>query len=203
MKRGLTGHYVPLPSAGGEKARAFVPNPLPPLPPLEVDGEIQELIQNAMLALGRLDGLTAVLPHPDLFLYSYIRREAVLSSQIEGTQSSLSDLLLFEHDVVGGAPLADVQETSNYISAMTHGLKRIEDGFPLSLRLIKEVHGLLLTGVRGGQALPGEFRRSQNWIGGTRPGTARFVPPPHHEVLAAMGALEKFLHDDPEPTPIL
>jgi len=127
----------------------------------------------------------------------------VLSSQIEGTQSSLSDLLLFEHDVAPGAPIADVRETSNYIAAMTHGLQRLEDGFPLSLRLVKEVHGLLLQGVRGGQAAPGEFRRTQNWIGGTRPGTARYVPPPHHEVLSAMGALERFLHDDPAPTPLL
>src|SRR6266511_3172288 len=188
---------------GGESYYVFHPKPLPPDPPLDIDIELQQLLAKANQALGRLDGVTLLLPDPDLFLYSYIRKEAVLSSQIEGTQSSLSDLLLFEHDVAPGAPIADVRETSNYIAAMSHGLRRIEEGFPLSLRLIKEVHGLLLAGVRGGQASPGEFRRSQNWIGGTRPGTARYVPPPHQEVLPMMGALEKFLHDDPVPTPIL
>src|SRR5256885_17125784 len=121
MKRGLTGHYVPLPSAAGEKARAFVPDVLPPSPPLEIDMEIQELIQSAMLALGRLDGLTSVLPDPQIFLYSYVRKEAVLSSQIEGTQSSLSDLLLFEMQGVASVPLEDVQEVSNYVAAMNHG----------------------------------------------------------------------------------
>ncbi len=127
MKRGLTGHYVPLPSAAGEKARAFVPNPLPPVPPLALDAEIQELIEKAMLALGRLDGLTTVLPDPTLFLYSYVRKEAVLSSQIEGTQSSLSDLLLFEMEGVAGVPLNDVQEVSSYVAAMNFGLKRLAD----------------------------------------------------------------------------
>lgn len=188
---------------GGETFYVFHPRPLPPEPALSIDVELQKLLDTANQALGRLDGVTLLLPDPDLFLYSYIRKEAVLSSQIEGTQSSLSDLLLFEHDVASGAPIADVQETSNYIGAMHHGLRRIQEGFPLSLRLIKEVHGLLLQGVRGGHAVPGEFRRSQNWIGGTRPGNARYVPPPHHQVLPAMGALEKFLHDDPVPTPIL
>jgi Fic family protein len=143
------------------------------------------------------------LTDPDQFLYSYIRKEAVLSSQIEGTQSSLSDLLLFEHDVTPGVPIEDVRETSNYIRAMEHGLQRLHEGFPLSLRLIREVHALLLEGGRGGERAPGEFRRTQNWIGGTRPGNARYVPPPAHEVLPTMGALEKFLHDEPVATPIL
>src|SRR5579862_9436230 len=123
MQRGLTGHYVPLPSAAGETARAFVPNPLPPLSALKLDAEIQELIQNAMLAIGRLDGLTTVLPDPAIFLYSYVRKEAVLSSQIEGTQSSLSDLMLFEMEGVAGVPIDDVQEVSNYVAAMNYGLK--------------------------------------------------------------------------------
>lgn len=155
-------------------------------PPLVVDAEMQALLDRANQALGRLDGITLLLPDPDHFLYSYIRKEAVLSSQIEGTQSSLSDLLLFEHDAAPGVPRHDVEETSNYIAAMNHGLRRMEQGFPISLRLLREVHARLLQGVRGGEKDPGEFRRSQNWIGGTRPGNARFVPPPAHEVLPAM-----------------
>jgi Fic family protein len=187
----------------GETYAAFLPKPLPPEPPLRIDFELQELLDTANQALGRLDGITLLLPDPDQFLYSYIRKEAVLSSQIEGTQSSLSDLLLFEHDIAPGVPIEDVRETSNYIGAMTHGLERINSGFPLSLRLLREIHELLLAGSRGAERAPGEFRRSQNWIGGTRPGNARYVPPPAHEVLPAMGALEKFLHNDPVRTPIL
>ena len=202
MKRGLTGHYVPLPSAAGEKARAFVPNPLPPVPPLALDAEIQELIEKAMLALGRLDGLTTVLPDPTLFLYSYVRKEAVLSSQIEGTQSSLSDLLLFEMEGVAGVPLNDVQEVSSYVAAMNFGLKRLAD-LPLSLRLLKEIHGVLLAKGRGSKKEPGEFRRSQNWVGGTRPGNAVYVPPPPDQLIECLGPLEKFLHNDPVKTPLL
>lgn len=202
MKRGLTGHYTPLPSAGGEKARAFVPNPLPPMPPLELDAEIQELIQNAMLAVGRLDGLIVVLPDPQIFLYSYVRKEAVLSSQIEGTQSSLSDLLLFEMEGVAGVPIDDVQEVSNYVAAVNYGLKRLEK-LPLSLRLLKEIHGVLLAKGRGSKKELGEFRRSQNWVGDSRPGNALFVPPPPEQVLECLGALEKFLHNDPVKTPLL
>lgn len=190
-------------SSSGEVYLAFYPSPLPPVPPLAIDPETQNLLDTANQALGRLDGITLLLPDPDQFIYSYVRKEAVLSSQIEGTRSSLSDLLLFEHDVAPGVPIEDVQETSNYIRATNHGLARIREGFPLSLRLIKEVHELLLEQGRGSGRSPGEFRRTQNWIGGTRPGNARYVPPPAHEVLAAMGALEKFLHNDPVPTPIL
>src|SRR5262249_3273087 len=136
--------------------------------------------------------------------YTYIRKEAVLSSQIEGTQSSLSDLLLFENNAAPGVPEADARETFNYIEAMNHGLRRIQsDELPLSLRLLKEVHARLLTDTRGADKTPGEFRTTQNWIGGTRPGNARFVPPPPHELMRAMGALELFLHDDPVQTPIL
>src|SRR5688572_18743147 len=188
---------------GGETYWAFHPRPLPPVPPLTIDSGTQDLLDTANQALGRLDGITLLLPDPDQFLYSYTRKEAVLSSQIEGTQSSLSDLLLFEHDVSPGVPIEDVRETSNYIRAMTHGLERIRGGFPLSLRLIREIHELLLEGGRGGHRTPGDFRRTQNWLGGTRPGNARFVPPPAHEVLPAMGALEKFLNDDPVRSPIL
>ncbi len=202
MQRGLTGHYVPLPSAAGEKARAFVPHPLPPAPQLELDADLHEQIERSMLALGRLDGLTTVLPDPAIFLYSYVRKEAVLSSQIEGTQSSLSDLLLFEMEGVAGVPLDDVQEVSNYVAAMNYGLKRLEK-LPLSLRLLKEIHGVLLAKGRGGKKEPGEFRRSQNWVGGTRPGNAAYVPPPPDQVLECLGALEKFLHNDPVKTPLL
>jgi Fic family protein len=188
---------------GGESYHVFYPNSLPPEPPLEITPERQEQLDTANQALGRLDGITLLLPDPDQFLYSYIRKEAVLSSQIEGTQSSLSDLLLFEHDLAPGVPISDVRETSNYIAALNHGLARIEGGFPLSLRLLSEVHERLMEGARGTERSPGQFRRSQNWIGGSRPGNARFVPPPAHEVLPALGALEKFLHDDPVQTPIL
>jgi len=201
VTRGLTGHYVPIPSIG-EPCRAFVPRPLPPDPPLALDVELHRLHEQATLALGRLDGLTAVLPDPDLFIHSYVRKEAVLSSQIEGTQSSLSDLLLFESDALPGVPLADVQEVSNYVAAMHHGLNRLPD-LPVSLRLLKEIHRVLLARGRGSGKEPGEFRRSRNWVGGTRPGNARFVPPPPDHVIECLGALEKFLHDDQAQMPLL
>ena len=190
-------------SAGGEEFYSYHPKPLPPSPPLVIDPDTQELLGRANQALGRLDGITLLLPDPDQFRSAYIRKEAVLSSQIEGTQSSLSDLLLFEHDEATGVPIADTRETFNYIRAINHGIARMGEGFPLSLRLLKEVHALLLESGRGARQAPGEFRSSQNWIGGTRPGNARYVPPPAHEVLPAMGALEKFLHNDPVKTPVL
>jgi len=189
---------------GSDGYSAFHPAPLPPDPPIRIEPAIQALLDEANQALGRLDGITLLLPDPDQFLYSYIRKEAVLSSQIEGTQSSLSDLLLFENEGAPGVALDDVEETANYIAAMDHGLKRILSGeLPLCNRLLREVHERLMTGARGGDKDPGQFRRSQNWIGGSRPGNARFVPPPPTDVPAAMGNLEKYLHDDPEPTPIL
>ena len=160
-----------------ETVRSFVPPPLPPDPPLRLDG-LQQLLEQANQAVGRLDGLASILPDLSLFIYTYVRKEAVLSSQIEGTQSSLSDLLLFENDEVPGAPIQDVQEVSNYVAAMNHGLQRLRSGFPLSLRLICETHDVLLSKGRGSEKQPGEFRRSQNRIGGTRPGNASFVPPP-------------------------
>ena len=203
MERGLTGHYIPIATVGAEKCRAFVPHPLPPDPPLEVDAEIQTLLERATLALGRLDGLTSVLPDPNLFLYSYVRKEAVLSSQIEGTQSTLSDLLLFENEAALGVPLNDVLETSNYVAAMTHGLSRLREGMPISLRLLKEMHGILLAKGRGSEKDRGEFRRSQNWFGGSRPGNATFVPAPPDYLMDCLGALEKFLHDEPARTPLL
>ncbi|MDP2137883.1 MAG: Fic family protein [Candidatus Didemnitutus sp.] len=196
MYRGLTGYKLPIRTAG-EPCAAFVPNPLPPEPPATWDAA---LFQRASVSLGRLSGVTTLLPDPHLFLYSYIRKEALLSSQIEGTQSSLSELLLFENSALPGLPLDDVQEVSNYVAAMNHGLARLREGFPLSLRLVQEVHRELLAKGRGCEQQPGEFRRSQNWIGGTRPGNALFVPPPPDHLLDCLGALEKFLRDETVPS---
>lgn len=202
MQRDTTGQYVQS-IAGGEAVRAFVPWPLPPAPALDLSGPRQRLVEQATVALGRLDSVSTLLPDPQLFLYAYVRREAVLSSQIEGTQSSLSDLLLFELDEAPGAPFDDVQEVSNYIAALQHGVCRLREGFPLRNRLLREMHTHLMARGRGSDKMPGEFRRSQNWIGGTRPGNARFVPPPPNEVETCMGALEAFLHNDNDSLPIL
>jgi Fic family protein len=202
MKRELQGRYVTI-STVGEKAQAFVPSPLPPRPPIDWMPELRSKFDQALLALGRLDSVSTLLPDTSLFLYMYVRKEAVLSSMIEGTQSSLSDLLLFELDQEPGVPLDDVREVSNYVAALDHGLRLMEKGLPLSLRLFREIHSVLLTKGRGSNQTPGEFRRSQNWIGGTRPGNAAFVPPPAEEVLECMSKLEFFLHDQPEPTPVL
>ncbi len=197
-----SGQYL-LSSTSPEPFRAFVPAPLPPEPPLELGDTLQDLMEQANRALGRLDGIGTLLPDTRLFLYSYIRKEALLSSQIEGTQSSFSDLLLYENQEAPGVPIDDVQEVSSYVAAMEHGLRRIREGFPLSLRLIREIHEILLSNGRGSHKSPGEFRRSQNWIGGSRPGNARYVPPPPEKVMECLGALEKFLHDDPVKTPTL
>lgn len=202
MKRDLQGRFVTI-STVGEKAQAFVPALLPPAPPIEWSPELRGKFDQALLALGRLDSVSILLPETSLFIYTYIRKEAVLSSQIEGTQSSLSDLLLFELEQQPGVPTDDVQEVSNYVAALDHGLVRLNDGFPLSLRLIKEMHEKLLSKGRGSNKTPGEFRISQNWIGGTRPGNAVFVPPPPENIQECMGALELFLHDQPEHTPVL
>ena len=202
MNRDLQGHYITI-STVGEKVQAFVPAPLPPVPPIKWSSELREKFDQALLALGRLDSVSVLLPDTSLFLYMYVRKEAVLSSMIEGTQSSLSDLLLFEFEHQPGVPLNDVQEVSNYVAALNHGLNRLGEGFPLSLRLLKEIHSVLLSKGRGKECDPGEFRRSQNWIGGSRPGTAAFVPPPQDHVQESMGKLELFLHDQPEKTPVL
>ena len=202
MKRKLQGQYVSI-STVGEKARALIPAPLPPKPSIEWTPKLRGKFDQALVALGRLDSISTYLPDISLFLHMYVRKEAVLSSMIEGTQSSLSDLLLFELDMEPGVPLDDVREVSNYVAALEHGLKRLAEGFPLSLRLIKEMHAVLLSRGRGSNQTPGEFRRTQNWIGGTRPGNAAFVPPPANQVIKCMGELELFLHDRPEPTPPL
>jgi len=202
MKRRRTGQYIPVPTPG-EPYKAFVPDPLPPAPALDIDESLRGTLDQALLALGRLDSLASLLPDTSLFLYMYVRKEAVLSSQIEGTQSSLSDLLLYENEAVPGVPLDDVREVSSYVAAMEYGLRRLGEGFPLSLRLMKQIHGILLAKGRGSHKTPGEFRRSQNWIGGTRPGNAAFVPPPPDKVIECMGHLEKFLNNKPAKTSTL
>ena len=202
MKRKLQGRYVTI-STVGERAQAFVPAPLPPHPPIAWTPALRSKFDRALLAPGRLDSASTLLPDTSLFLYMYVRKEAVLSSMIEGTQSSLSDLLLFELDEEPGVPVDDVQEVSNYVAALNHGLRLLRDELPLSLRLFREIHGVLLSKGRGSQHTPGEFRRSQNWIGGSRPAHAAFVPPPAEKVLECMSQLELFLHDQPEATPPL
>ena len=202
MRRGNTGTYE-ITVVGGEQVRAFIPHPLPPSPALEISSTSQRLLEQATLAVGRLDSISLLLPDPNIFLYAYVRREAVLSSQIEGTQSSLADLLLFELEQAPGVPFDDVMEVSSYVAALEHGIARLRDGFPLSNRLLREMHQVLLVRGRGSDKSPGEFRRSQNWIGGTRPGNAFFVPPPPDQVQACMAALERFIHDDQAPYPVL
>ena len=187
----------------GERVRAFLPPPLPPNPQALDLASLQAILAEANQAVGRLDGTTSSLPDLNLFLNSYVRKEAVLSSQIEGTQSSLSDLLLYENAETPGVPLDDVQEVSNYVAALNHGLKRMRDGFPLSLRLVREIHEVLLAKGRGSHAQPGQFRKSQNWIGGSRPGNAAYVPPPPDYVVDCMSQLETFIHQEGISLPLL
>ncbi len=184
-----------------EPYKAFIPFNLPPEFP--VSAGLLRLLSEADQAIGRLDGLGHVLPNIDLFIYFHCRREAILSSQIEGTQSTLSELLLFEMDMPAGGSTDDVRQVSNYIAAMRHGMDRMQGGFPLSLRLLREIHEILLSSGRGSEKHPGEFRTSQNWIGGTRPGNATFVPPPPDELLESLDKLEKFLHGGAAGFPVL
>lgn len=198
----MTGRYEAL-QTGPEPVRAFVPHPLPPDPPLDLSGARYRLLERATVAVGRLDSMTGMLPDPQLLLYAYVRREAVVSSQIEGTQSSLSDLLLFELDEAPGVPFDDVIEVSNYVAALEHGMARLREGFPISGRLMREMHQSLLSRGRGSEKASGEFRRTQNWIGGSRPGDAHYVPPPPTLVPEAVSELERFLHDERAPYPVL
>ena len=188
---------------GDERVRAFVPSSLPPNPPLVMDGTLQQDLEAAVLALGRLDGIARHLPDKALFLYAYVRKEAVLSSQIEGTQSSVSDLLFYELEQAPGVPLDDVVEVSNYVAALEHGLRLLSEGLPPSIRLLREIHRVLLSKGRGSTKMPGDFRTSQNWIGGTRPGNAMFVPPPHTAIPDCMAALERFLNAEDDGLPEL
>ena len=194
------GRHVETPVAG-EVVRAFVPPPLPPAPSINVM-DLLERLSLAERALGRLDGISLLLPKQELFLYMFVRKEAVLSSQIEGTQSTLSDLLRFETDAQAGEPIDDIREVSNYVDAVMYGLERL-DSLPLSLRLICEMHARLLQSGRGGSKSPGEFRRSQNWIGGSRPGDAPFVPPPPLEMEKCLNELELFMHEEGSRLPAL
>jgi Fic family protein len=194
------GRYVETAHAG-ERVRAYIPPPLPPIPPIRIDGLLAKL-SAADQALGRLDGVTVLLPDKQLFLYMYVRKEAVLSSQIEGTQSTLSDLLRFEAEAQQGKPIDDLREVSNYVDAMMYGLDRLSS-LPLSLRLIRDMHARLLRSGRGQSKDPGHFRKSQNWIGGTRPGNALFVPPPPHEMTASLDNLEKYIHEETSALPHL
>ncbi len=197
-----TGEYIAS-TVGGESVQAFVPAPLPPVPPLEMSSELIRVLEKANHMLGRLDGISHVLPNVNLFLYQYVRKEALLSSQIEGTQSSFSDLLLYETEGVPSVPIEDTEEVSNYIAALQHGLERLRGGFPLSLRLIREIHEILLRGGRGASKQPGEFRSSQNWLGGTRPGNAVFVPPPPDRLMVCLDSFERYLHEEKSKLPLL
>lgn len=178
----------------GEPYKAYVPPGLPPEPPVNLT-KLYPSLEKATVALAELNSITKSIPNAALFIYMYVRKEALLSSQIEGTQSSLSDLMLFEHHQKPEVSLEDVEEVSNYVKAIIYGLKRLKEGFPLSLRLLREIHGVLLSGVRGARKLPGEFRCSQNWVGGTRPGNALFVPPSVSHLDQCLSDFEKFLHD--------
>lgn len=199
MKRGITGKYVPS-IAGGISCEAFVPSPLPPQPPILVDNKLQDSLSDAMLALGRLDAISSLLPDAHLFLYSYVRKEAVMSSQIEGTQSSLSDLMLYEMEGLPGVPIDDVQEVSCYVNALMLGVRRVQESYPITFRLIRELHQVLMTSGRGISRSPGEFRKNQVWIGGHRPDEANFVPPPANELEDCWADLERFINDEPEET---
>ena len=190
------GTYITQKSSG-EVYKAYIPPKLQTLPPPDLQ-QVYPHLEKATMALAELNSMAKSIPNPSLFIYMYVRKEALLSSQIEGTQSSFSDLILFEHNEKPKVSLSDVEEVSNYVKAIQYGLDKLKY-FPLSLRLLREIHGVLLSGTRGSGKLPGEFRRSQNWIGGTRPGNALFVPPPVEYMQDCLTDLEKFLHDSKLP----
>ncbi len=202
MDRPQPGHYISV-STAGEPFQAFVPAPLPPDPPILWSGALRHKFDAALVALGRLDSVTSLLPNAALLLYSFVRKEAVLSSQIEGTQSSLADLLLYEVDEEPGVPVEDAREVSRCVAALERGLKKLRGGLPACTRLLCEMHKVLLSHPGGKAKAPGELRRSQVWIGGTRPGNAVFVPPPASDVATCLASLERFLNDEPEPVPPL
>lgn len=203
MQRGPSGTLTPS-IAGGFPCQAFIPQHLPPKPPLTLDDKLQARINESLLALGRLDAISTLLPDAQLFLYSYVRQEAVMSSQIEGTQSSLSDLMLYEMDAQPGVPMNDVQEVSCYVKALDLGVQRIREGMPISRRLVCELHAALMTSGRGIQRAPGEFRRNQVWIGGHRADEASFVPPPANQLDDCFAALERFINDaDTTTSPVI
>jgi cell filamentation protein, protein adenylyltransferase len=202
MRRPPPGRYLTV-AAAGESFKAFVPSPLPPDPPIVWSPALRRRFDDALLALGRLDALAAHLPNASLLLYSYVRKEAVLSSQIEGTQSSFADLLLYEIDEQPGVSVEDAREVSHCVAALEFGLKKLRSGLPLSTRLLTGMHETLLRHPAGRAKTPGQVRRSQVWIGGTRPGNAAFVPPPAGSLADCLGDFERFLNDEPEMTPPL
>lgn len=202
MQRGLTGHHEPS-MASGEPCRAFVPRPLPPVPALSFDADLQERLSAAHLAIGRLDGMASRMPETPVLLYGYVRKEAVMSSRIEGTQSSLSDLLLYEANGAPDVPLHDVREVSCYVAALDRGLAGLKAGMPLCTRLMNDMHALLMSHGRSAGKAPGEIRRTQNWIGGRSPRAAQFVPPPPNRLRDCLSDLEKFLNDQPARTATL
>jgi len=202
MHRPAPGRYVSVTTAG-EPFQAFVPAPLPPETPVVWSAALRRRFDAALVALGRLDAVMALLPNAALLLHSFVRKEAVLSSQIEGTQSSLADLLLYEIDEQPGVPVDDAREVSRCVAALERGLKKLRGGLPLCTRLMREMHKVLLTHPGGRGKTPGEVRRSQAWIGSTRPGNAVFVPPPADAVPECLASLERFLNDEPEPVPPL
>jgi len=197
MQTNRLGKYI-IKKSAGESYKCYIPPLLPIKPEIDLN-YLSCLIEKAIHSISELNNLAKIVPNTELFIYMYVRKEALLSSQIEGTQSSFSDLLLFEQQQNLNVAEADVEEVSNYIKALNHGIKRMNDGFPLSLRLIKEIHAILLAGTRGADKLPGEFRKSQNWIGGTRPGNAFFVPPSVEYLNDILSNFEKFLHNDTIP----
>jgi Fic family protein len=205
MSKRETGWYEST-SAGGEQVRAFVPHALPPVgPPIVIEGELAERVRAAEQALVRLELAGEMVPSLDWFIYAFVRKEAVLSSQIEGTQATLMDLLNYEAEGDGPPPNADVEEVCDYLDALTFARGQLADpsGLPLSMRLLSETHRLLLRGVRGENKQPGEVRRSQNWIGGSRPGNAAYVPPPPNALPDVLLAFERYIHADDELPPVV
>lgn len=202
MKRSNPGSYITI-STVGERVQAFVPRPLPPQPLPVLSPRGNRLFAEAVSALAELEAMGNHLPGIEPFIYAYVRKEAVLSSMIEGTQSSLSDLLLYEQGGYTAAADDDVADVSHYVSAMQLGIQRMTEGYPVSLRLIRELHAELLRRGRGAYKMPGEFRQSQNWIGGTRPGNAAYVPPPPQELMQCMGDLELFINAEDGIHPLL
>ena len=201
MKRAKYGTYIKSSVAASEQYKTYIPNNLPPKPEINIS-EISQWLEKANIAIGELNGIVDAVPDPFIINYMYIRKEAVLSSQIEGTQSTLDDLMRHESGSAAGVPVDDVTEVSSYVAAMDHGMKRLQNGFPLSVRLIREIHKILMTNTRGQHKTPGEIRRTQNWLGGTRPGNAHFVPPPPENVSDLMSNLEKYMHLK-DQTPVL
>lgn len=199
MERGIQGKLLKC-SVTSECYEAYIPNNLPPKPEIDIQS-VSSLLEKANQAIGALNGVISTVPDSAIINYMYVRKEALLSSQIEGTQSTLDDLLKYESNQTQGIPVEDASEVSSYVAALNYGINKINEGFPLALRLIREIHAILLANSRGNTKLPGEFRSSQNWIGGTRPGNARFVPCPPDKLLDILSELEKFINtDDNIPT---